>query len=367
LDFSEAKLLRKGSRAVMAWLLSNFYRTTVKKNKIIFVIVSFIIGIAIGLIAGIMIISPRMSLTEAVGTIGRLNQYRNVRITEADIELRNELLSDEEMLEAYRSYLAFEYSANLRMVEDLNTALQAGRDIPEFSSKNAHTLDRLESYAGYLENARLTILDAMGALSDLSGQSRVAVRSLLNNAGNAIVQSHSLSSPVFDFMLGVDSYLKQNPEEGYKQLANAHDQLLANLMMINIINRNLPVLEYLTEKSVLAEDLELAQFDSETLRSKLLEDVGRLEGIVFHDAEKLNTILLDTERLSVFFDAEALSLIVILAPDAEKLSVGFTDTDKLSAFTDAERLSGIIGLDSERLNVLLSGSQKLNLLNLQYI
>jgi hypothetical protein len=34
LDFSEAKLLRKGSRAVMAWLLSNFYRTTVIQNSL---------------------------------------------------------------------------------------------------------------------------------------------------------------------------------------------------------------------------------------------------------------------------------------------------------------------------------------------
>jgi hypothetical protein len=333
----------------------NTEKQIMKKYKIIFVIVSFVIGIAIGLIAGIMIISPRMSLTEAVGTIGRVEQYRNVRITEADIELRNELLSDEETLEAYRSYLAFEYSANLRMVEDLHAAMQAGRDIPEFSSKNAQTLDRMEGYAGYLENARLTILEAMGALNDLSGQSQVAVRSLLNSAGNAIVQSHSLSSPVFDFMLGVDSFLKQNPEEDYEQLANVHDQLLANLMMINIINRNLPVLEYLTEKTLLAGELELAQFDSETLRAKMLEDVGRLGGIVYHDAEKLNTIMLDTERLAYFVDAETLSLLVII-PDAERLSGSW----------DAEKLSGTIGLDSEKLNRLMSGSEKLNLINLQY-
>jgi hypothetical protein len=331
-----------------------------KTTKSFTISISLIIGLGIGLLAGIMLTNPGLNLSDAAGTIGRVDQYRNVRITEADIELRNELLSDEEMLEAYRSYLAFEYSANLRMVEDLNTALQAGRDIPEFSSKNAHTLDRMERYAGFLENARLTILDAMGALSDLSGQSRVAVRSLLNNAGNAIVQSHSLSSPVFDFMLGVDSYLKQNPEGDYKQLANAHDQLLANLMMINIINRNLPVLEYLTEKSVLAEDLELAQFDSETLRLKVLEDVGKLEGNVVFDSEKLNSIFFDTERLAYFVDAETLSLVMhlsqeeqlrgIVAFDSEKLNTGFT--------LDAENMS--VFLDSEKLNLMILGSQQLN-------
>jgi hypothetical protein len=331
-----------------------------KTSKTFAIILSLVVGFAFGLIIGIILTNPGVSLIDAAGTIGRVEQYRNVRITEADIELRNELLSDEEMLEAYRSYLAFEYSANLRMVEDLNTALQAGRDITEFSSKNAHTLDRMERYAGFLENARLTILDAMGALNDLSGQSRVAVRSLLNNAGNAIVQSHSLSSPVFDFMLGVDSYLKQNPEGDYKQLANAHDQLLANLMMINIINRNLPVLEYLTEKSVLAEDLELAQFDSETLRSKVLEDVGKLEGNVVFDSEKLNSIFFDTERLAYFVDAETLSLVMhlsqeeqlrgIVAFDSEKLNTGFT--------LDAESMS--VYLDSEKLNLMILGSKQLN-------
>jgi hypothetical protein len=342
------------------------------------IVASLIIGMAIGLLAGIMLINPGLNIMEASGTIGRVKQYRNVRISEADIELRNELLSNNDMLEAYRSYLTFEYSANLRMVEDLNAALKAGRDVTEFYSQNANTLDRMEDYTGYLENARLTILEAIGALNELSGQSQVAVRSLLNSAGNAIVQSHSLSRPVFDFMLGVDSFLKQNPEGDFKQLADAHDQLLANLMMINIINNNLPVLEYLTEKSVLASDLELAQFDKEVLRLKLMEDVSKLEGIVAFDAEKLNALLFDTENLSVFFDSETLSVVMhlsqedqlrgIIWSDSERLNMAqLMNSEKLSSFWDSEKLSGIIGLDSEKLNRLMSGNEKLNLLNVQFL
>lgn len=347
-----------------------------KTKKTIVIILSLVIGFAIGLLTGTIIYNPGMNLIDAAGTIGRVDQYRNVRITEADIELRNELLSDEEMLEAYRSYLAFEYSANLRMVEDLNAALQAGRDIPEFSSKNAHTLDRMDRYAGFLENARLTILDAMSALNDLSGQSRVAVRSLLNNAGNAIVRSHNLSSPVFDFMLSVDSFMKQNPDGDFGQLALAHDQLLANLMMINIINKNLPVLEYLIEKSAISEDRELAQFDSEMLRAKVLEDADNL-GLWILDSEKLNLIVYDTERLSILFDKEVLSGIVffdneqlrgIAGLDSERLSaIDFFDTEKLSMIIlDTEKLNRVV-LDTEKLNFVLKGSEQLNLWNMQQL
>ena len=331
-----------------------------KTTKTFTIIISLIIGLAIGLFLGILLTNPGMNLLDAAGTIGRVDQYRNVRITEADIELRNELLSDENMLEAYRSYLGFEYAANLRMVEDLHTALQAGRNIPEFLSANASTLERVERYAGFLENARLNILDAIGALNDLSGTSRVAVRSLLNNAGNVIVQSHSLSGPVFDFMLGVDSFLKQNPDGDYQDLANAHDQLLANLMMVNIINNNLPVLEHLSEKSLLAGDGELAQFDREMLRAKVLEDAGRLGSGAYFDSEKLNVIVYDVERLSLVLNRETLSGIV--AFDKEQLSSGFTlgsEVLKGIGFYDAEKL-GAVYLDAEKLSVVLQGSEELN-------
>ncbi|MDZ4204800.1 MAG: hypothetical protein U1C46_08295, partial [Bacteroidales bacterium] len=84
-----------------------------KRNLL--VIVGLLIGFSAGLIVGIMLANPGLSLREAAGTIGKIDKYRNVKITEADIELRNELLADEGLRKAFTSYLNYEYAANVKM------------------------------------------------------------------------------------------------------------------------------------------------------------------------------------------------------------------------------------------------------------
>ena len=61
-----------------------------KTKKSIVVTAGLLIGFVIGLMVGITLTNPGLSLMEAAGTIGKVDQYRNVRVTEKDIELRNE-------------------------------------------------------------------------------------------------------------------------------------------------------------------------------------------------------------------------------------------------------------------------------------
>ena len=318
-----------------------------KTRKTILVIFSLVIGFAIGLMVGLTLTNPGMSLREAAGTIGRVDQYRNVRVTEADIELRNELLADQNMREAYRNYLAYEYATNIKMGDDLRFAISAGREHNDFRTNSTRTLDRMEEYAIFLDNARLRILEAIGVLSDLSDRDRVAIRTVLNSAGSAIAQTQFRSGVVFDFMTDVERFFETNPKANFPQLARAHDQLFANMLMHNIVNDNRPVLEHLLAKEVMDEDGEFAQLDAETLRMIVLSDAGNLRDGAFLNEALLDFVIGNIEALRVNFriqDAEHLRDLVNF--DAEQLRI-------IGAY-DAETLRGITALDLEQLNTVKS-------------
>jgi len=302
------------------------------KNTVI-TLFAVVISLAIGFILGVALTNPGMNFTEAAGTIGRVDQYRQVRITEADIELRNEMLADAHMREAYRNYLAYEYSANVKMAEDIRFALEAGRSAPGFAVANVRTLDRMEEYAEFLDNARLRILQALGTINDLSGRDRVAIRSVLNSAGNAISQTIIRSKVVFDYLTGAEKFFVEAPKSEFQDIVRAHDQLFANLLMSNMVNDNRPVLEHLLAKNFLDEDGELAQLDRESLQT-----------IVPSDAARLN---MDVG----LFDVEMMQYFVL---DMESLQQWMPDQEQLQAVWDAEQLRFF---DSEQLNQLYIGSQ----------
>ena len=321
-----------------------------KKSKIKFLFLGLVVGLVVGLAAGLALMNPGMtgmSVWEAAGTIGRVDQYRNVRVTEADIELRNELLADQNMREAYRNYLAYEYAANIKMGDDLRFAILAGREHDDFHTNNNHTLDRMEEYTIFLDNARLRILEAIGTISDLSDRDRVAIRTVLNSAGSAIAQTQFRNGVVFDFMTDVATFFKTNPKTEFPQLAHAHDQLFANMLMHNIVNDNRPVLEHLLAKEVMDEDGEFAQLDTETFRAHAINDAEYLRDIAFMNEALLDFVITDIEALRWNFRVQ----------DAEHLrDLTRFDAEQLRHFgiLDAETLRSIAALDSEQLKDVMS-------------
>jgi hypothetical protein len=345
-----------------------------KKQKTIFIILGLVIGLVVGLAAGLALMNPGMtgiSVWEAAGTIGRVDQYRNVRVTEADIELRNELLADSTMREAYRNYLAYEYAANIKMGDDLRFAIAAGREHEGFSTYNARTLDRMEEYAMFLDNVRLRLLEAIGTISDLSDRDRVAIRTVLNSAGNALAQTQRRNGVVFDFMADVEGFFETNPKAEFPQLALAHDQLFANLLMHNIMNDNRPVLEHLLAKEVMDEDGEFAQLDAETLRAQVLFDMENLKDIVFKNEAFRDMVIADIAALNNnfrvqdaahlrdmgLFDASQLNLLVMLNAEAVR-NIAALDSEKLKdalLFLDAAMLKGSAGtFDAEQLRAIMT-------------
>ncbi|TVR38921.1 MAG: hypothetical protein EA394_10200 [Bacteroidia bacterium] len=328
-----------------------------KTQQTLIVIFSLAIGFAVGLMAGITITSPGMNLREAAGTIGRVDQYRNVRVTEADIELRNELLTNENMREAYRNYLSYEYASNIKMGEDIRFAIAASYDADIFHIINQRTIHGLEEYAEFLDNTRLRILEALGVISDLSDRDRVAIRTVLNNAGNALAQTQFRNGVLFDFMLGVERFFDTNPKAQFPNLAKAHDQLFSNILISTMINDNRPVLEHLLAKALMDEDGELAKLDMETLRGFVLRDMGNLKDIAFLSEEIVRDIAAINDNVS-FLDTELLRNLGVF--DAEQLRITTLDSDQLQTYKDALRIDGDqleVILDVLRMDEVLRGSE----------
>ena len=65
-----------------------------KKRNGLLLTLAVIASLAIGFLIGIMVDIPKTDNTQVVGTIGKIQNYKNVKITEQDIQLKNELLAD---------------------------------------------------------------------------------------------------------------------------------------------------------------------------------------------------------------------------------------------------------------------------------
>ncbi len=349
-----------------------------KKQKNLIIALSLVVGVVVGLVVGFVLTDPCRDLGDAAGTIGRVEHYRDVQISEADIDLRNQFLDDDGMLERYEMYLGYEYATNLKQAENTRFALLAGRQHNEFSAQNRQVLDRMEEYSRLMDNARLRILEALGVITDLENREGVAVRTVLNSAGNAIAQTQIRGNVLFDYLVAVEDFFDTHPQTEYPALTRAHDELYATLLMNNIIRDNKPVLDHLLAKNLLDEDGELAQMDIEQLQGSILFDAARLnarfldqetlQSISIMDQELLNTGfmitdqemlgLLDAEAMGAYTDHEALKLLIMDQEALDNLSGLFGDRETLQSLSihDQETLrsNGDLMLDQTTLSAVMN-------------
>lgn len=317
-----------------------------KSKNVITVVITLIIGFSIGLMTGVTLTSPGMSLREAAGTIGRVDQYRNVRITQKDIELQNDLMEDEQRREAFINYLTYEYANNLQMKDNVRLALASSRDADNFRNSNSKTIEQLDQYSEFLDNARLRMLEAIGALRELGDkEDKVAIHTILKDAGNTLAQNNLRSDVLFDFMLGVEKFFETASPGEFPDLANAHDRIFANLVAENVVKGDRPTLNHLFTKEFLGDVERLDYYaDSEQLGKIMVWDAEQMESLGFYDAEQLGQILFDAEKLEWgLMDAEQMGSLLM---DTEQMGMINMDAEQLGALFDAEQL-GVF--DSEQL------------------
>ena len=75
-----------------------------KKRNGLLLTLAVIASLAIGFLIGIMVDIPKTDNTQVAGTIGKIQNYKNVKITEQDIQIKNELLADSVLMKAIGNY-----------------------------------------------------------------------------------------------------------------------------------------------------------------------------------------------------------------------------------------------------------------------
>ncbi len=296
-----------------------------KPKTNLIVAAGFLISFIAGVLVGLTLTNPGMSVYEAAGTIGKVDKYRNVRVTDMDIELRNDLLADSSLKEAYKNYLIFEYTANIKMADNIQYAIEAASQIEGFRAVNGQSLERLEDYAYFLDNARLHLLEAIATLDKLTGKSPIAIRTVMNNAGNAMAQTSYRSNVLFDFITDVEKFFDSTNKEAYPELAKAHDLLFANLFIASIVNENTPALNYLSGRDLYTENESLA-LTAETLQGIIINDAEKLK-VRYVDRESLLNELNSSEHLNFYVDSETLQAVMVIY-DSEQLGF-YSRTDDM--------------------------------------
>lgn len=319
-----------------------------KKKSSLVISLAVLSAFAIGLLVGISIDYPRMDDGEVAGTIRKVNNYRNTKASEADIQLKNELKTDSVMLKHIISYMNFFYVRAVEFGKNIDFSVTEANANDAFKSKNTEQITALENYGKFLFSARKDLLIAIAACYSIEQTDPVVLRDAMVRANNLIAQMNYRNHAVISFINVLDSFVQQQGPDKYPGLSKAHDLLTCNMIGSSLVLKNEVLLNYFDKKKLHSKDIKPS--DRANLKETVKQD---MESLGLFDAENLGLVN-DAEGLGMVADMEVLSESQM---DAEILRTGFTDSGMLSraAFTDVEKL-GVAVADMDELSDLLNNN-----------
>jgi hypothetical protein len=325
-----------------------------KKTGNLFVVLGIIAALVVGFLIGISVDFPKLNNQTLSGTIGKVKNYRNTQVSEVDIQLKNELVTDTAKLKNLRSYFNFYYVGALKMSFDADMAVKEAVAVGPFQNANKTLIASMESYGKFLLSARSDLMLALSACSSVGDADPIQLRNALNQAQNVVAQINYRDRVVLDFVKALSSFIMLEKAGQYKGLEQAHDILVVNEIFTAAITKNKVVLKYLDKTTFFAKSRENHKgIDQQKLSMMIQQDMEKLglenrlmdtEKLNSTDAEKLGGK--DSEQLGFYQDASKLSSIsadaerlgAVLTNDVEKLAWGCGDAESLKFTFDAEKL-----------------------------
>ncbi|HRW94654.1 MAG TPA: hypothetical protein P5167_02285 [Bacteroidales bacterium] len=267
-----------------------------KTQKGVLTVLVVIVSLAAGFLIGILVDLPKTDNTELSGTIGRVRNYKNVKITEEDIELKNQLTSDTLILKAISNYFNYYYVSAVSQGEKIRYTLDNVNPLKEFREFSGLVLTEFENYGTFLGNARKDLLLAAMVCNEPEDANPVMMRNTITQANNVISQMHYRKQTVLNFLENVEAFLEQNKDGSSQALADIHlvltmDQL-ANAMALN----DKMVIKYFEKKKLFTEEIQ-GSFSTD------------LKGIITSDVNSLGTGFTDKTGIENFPIIQDASLI----------------------------------------------------------
>jgi hypothetical protein len=331
-----------------------------KSSTKILIGVMIIISLLIGFFIGITVDYPKTDNAELAGTIGKMDNYRNVKISEKDIQLRNDLLSNESFLKGYIQYYSVQYTACVKQCDDIDFAIKAAESIQPFKEKYTKEIDDIKLYSETLKQSREDILLALTSLQNLAQSDQNNIAQLLNLANVAIAQNKYSENCIYLFVESVEKFIQTNNPQQYTDLLKAHDLFAVNQLIMAAITNDKPMLKAYDKKQLLSSNLELNTVHSTQLNAILLSDFNALKAN-FPNNEKLQEFCSDPTKMGNI--EKQLGVII---PAFEKLGgIVVESTDKLRAVNANEKLGAVI-FNADKLGEICN-SEKLGIENTEIL
>ncbi|KAF0128701.1 MAG: hypothetical protein FD155_3033 [Bacteroidetes bacterium] len=170
-------------------------------------------GLAVGILIGFGFNMNSTQPEQLVGSIGRLDSKRNVSITDNDIKLRNELITDTLRLTQYKNYTTFIYYKSLRNTVDINKVSELLSDEKAYNEAFPQTISSLLQYRDYLNYARADLLSAFQALENQNADEKLPIIEYLNNVQNAAGRIQNYESILVNNLIEMEAFFEQQGGE----------------------------------------------------------------------------------------------------------------------------------------------------------
>ena len=331
-----------------------------KKKSNLFTVIGGVVALAIGFLIGISVNYPKVSNSDISGTIGKTDKYRNVNITEDDLQLRSDLLADTSLQKAYTDFYSFHYATAVELTNALDLAINASENLDDFKSANASIVSGLKKYRANIDRMRADLMLAVATFNKIEGLDAARINQVINSANIALAQLSYNDDAVLAFVDESAVYIAGKPDRDVLLLRKAHDKLMLLQITKAIVMHDKPKIKYLDGKELFAASIQLNIWSSEILNQQLFADRESLNlaynaeqlggffnqetfGAVFSNenfkaiSENLGAMYFNIEQLGLF-NSEQLGFYL----NVEQLGTVLMDIESLGSFRNVEQLGIII-------------------------
>ncbi len=329
-----------------------------KKVSLTQTVLVAIVSLAIGFLIGFVAKNDTPKTDNLAGSIGKVDRYRNVKVTEEDLMLRNELVTDTLKRMQYEKYLTYYYYQSLQTASDLKLVTEKTGSVSDFAVVNEPYIKSLTAYADYLEKARLDIFSSILLIKTMTVNENIPVIQNLNQAQNAISRIRTQETLLSGYMESIAEFLDTNPNKKYEALEDAHDILVNNLVTSAVMTQNKPALKYLDHRKMMNDKEGMKQLAANnnakvSLNDQVMNDLHQLNSVLLvGDQQKLNAINSDNQLSAVLLNSQGELQVVVLL-----------DTQLSSFQNDVEQLRDV--LCDASLNMVINSEESLRVTDVQ--
>jgi len=294
------------------------------KTKIL-IAFGVISAMVISFMLGIMVNYPKIDSSYAGGTIGKINNYRNIKLSDEALKTYNNLISDTSKVMKLKNYYNFHYLNALKLSANLDNAINEANLVSAFKAKNQTTIDNLVEYVAFLSIVRTDLLLVLSAVNSVNEVDPASFAILTNQANNVVIQMNYRNKFIVRFIDDIGAFVNENPTLDCAGLKKYHDILTVNEVLNSEITRDKVLMKY---------------FDKNPM-------FGNKENMQLYDQKKLD-ILMQNDVISLNFNEEDDNGYLLKLCSKESLSNTLKGVKSLSRSYDSDELDF---LDLENLQI----------------